>query len=95
MRRAPYEAYGARRALNRRSAVPLIRMPEVLEGLLQAGFTLDVMEVLTELRDDRLSRIRYGSTRVDLMSAVLDVFVDIVKSARRQALQQMLAEVRG
>ncbi len=63
-------------------AVPRIRMPGVLERLQAGGFILDVKEVLTQLRDDHLSQIRYGSTRVGLVSAVLDVFVDIVRSAR-------------
>jgi predicted nucleotidyltransferase len=68
-------------------AVPRIQMPGVLERLQEFGSTLDVTEVFTELRDEHLSQIRHGSIRIDLMSAVLDIFVDIVKSAQREDIR--------
>lgn len=74
-------------------AVPRIRVPGVLERFQGAGFTLDAKEVLVELRDDHLSQIRYGSIRIDLMTAVLDIFVDIVRSARWEDIRGRLLRV--
>jgi hypothetical protein len=62
-------------------AVPRIRLPSLLERIQEAGFTVDIPQVLTELRDEHLSRIRYGSTRVDIVAAVLGLFADIVQCA--------------
>jgi hypothetical protein len=62
-------------------AIPRIQLPTVLDHLQEQGFDLDVQKVLVELRDDHLSRIRYGSIRVDLLSAVLGLFADVVKTA--------------
>jgi predicted nucleotidyltransferase len=67
-------------------AVPRIQLPPVLERLAKTGFTLDVTDVLRELRDAHLSQIRYGPIRVDLMAAVLGMFVEIVKTARWEDL---------
>ncbi len=62
-------------------AIPRIRLPEALEGLHAEGFDIDVRKVLGELRDDHLSRVHYGSIRVDLLSAVVGLFADVVKTA--------------
>ena len=75
------------RDINVLIAVPPIRLPATLERLHDAGFTFETQEVLAELRDDHLSRIHRGSVRVDLMSAVLGVFVEVVRSARWETVQ--------
>jgi hypothetical protein len=62
-------------------AIPRIQLPSALDRMREQGFDLDVQKVLVELRDDHLSRIRYGSIRIDLLSAVLGLFTDVVKTA--------------
>ena len=61
--------------------VPRVALPALLEAFRDRGFELDLERVLRELRDDRLSEIRYRGVRVDLLDAVLPVFVRAVERA--------------
>ena len=68
-------------------AVPRIQLPAALERLRGAGCTLEIRDVLAELRDDHLSRIHCGSVRIDLMSAALGIFGEVVKSAKWETVR--------
>jgi hypothetical protein len=62
-------------------AVPRVSLPPLLERLQAAGFSLDLRRVLTELRDDHLTQVEYGSVRIDLLEAILPAYAEIVASA--------------
>ncbi len=66
--------------------VPRIRLPGILERLVQEGFTLEVRTVLLQLHDDHLAQIRYCGIRVDLMDALLPSYRDVVRLARWEDL---------
>jgi predicted nucleotidyltransferase len=62
--------------------VPRISLPALLEGFRARGFEFDLRRVLEELRDDHLSEVRYREVRIDLLDAVVPLFVRAVERAR-------------
>lgn len=68
-------------------SVPRIRLPATLDRMRDAGFAVDLEGVVRELRDDGISSVRYGSVRVDLLSAVIGAFVEVVRNARWEELR--------
>ncbi len=67
--------------------LPQVNLPNVLDALVAAGFTLDVNDAIRRWNHDHLLDFTYGPVRIDWLKPVLPAFEHILARARWEQIE--------